>query len=547
MQSLRPLTLTLVLLFAIHFSLLGAETRTFQLTSRYLNIPISQKQPRHKLTFTTDMGETLTIDVRLAQGKADYWVWRDLSALKGKTLTLTYDQDSVGGFQQIYLDDHKKEEATFYQEANRPLFHFTTQRGWHNDPNGLLYYQGEYHLFYQYNPYERAWGNMHWGHAVSTDLVHWRELPLVMEPDHLGMIYSGSAVVDYDNTSGFGSKDHPAIVAIYTANSPEREVQCLAYSLDRGRTFTKYAGNPILDSTPRWNSHSLRDPKVFWYAPRHCWVMVLYEKDGTSIYNSPNLKQWTYQSHIVGFYECPDLIPLPLDGNARHTKWVLMGASETYMVGQFDGKKFTPETTKLLYTSGQTYAAQTIGNLQERVVQIGWGKITHPHMPFRSQMNLPTELRLITTPDGPRLTSMPVAEAETLLTPLAQWSNLTGSQANQQLKAYTHEPALHLKGILQPESIGKSVSLLLDGQPIITYDWNRNLLGGQHYSPQHLDSLQLPFELYIDKTSVEAYIDGGRRSYTLQRTPVETSGIQFEGGAMQVRGLQVSRIQTIWP
>jgi fructan beta-fructosidase len=210
-----------------------------------------------------------------------------------------------------------------YQEPFRPQFHFTPAQNWMNDPNGLVYYKGEYHLFYQYNPFGTTWGNISWGHAVSRDLVHWRHLPLAIPDAPDGYIFSGSVVVDYRNTSGFGSPGRPPMIAIYTRATHQccSQAQAIAYSLDRGRTWTKYDGNPVLDI----GSGEFRDPKVFWYAPARRWIMavVLATEHKVSFYGSANLKSWTHLSDFGpanatgGVWEVPDLFPLAVDGDAR--------------------------------------------------------------------------------------------------------------------------------------------------------------------------------------------------------------------------------------
>ncbi|KQW09130.1 glycoside hydrolase family 32 protein [Streptomyces sp. Root369] len=248
---------------------------------------------------------------------------------------------------------------TLYHEQYRPQFHFTPAQNWMNDPNGLIYYKGQYHLFFQYNPDGNTWGNMSWGHAVSTDLVHWKQLPVAIPQDDKEMIFSGSVVLDKNNTTGFGTKKNPALVAIYTSaqKATGKQEQALAYSTDGGTTWTKYAGNPVLDI----GSNNFRDPKVFWYAPTKSWLMAvaLADQHKISFYSSSDLKHWTHQSDFGpsgatgGVWECPDLFPLPVDGNPKKTKWVLAvnlnpggiagGSGAQYFVGDFDGKKFTSD------------------------------------------------------------------------------------------------------------------------------------------------------------------------------------------------------------
>ncbi|MFF7262013.1 GH32 C-terminal domain-containing protein [Streptomyces sp. NPDC008159] len=250
-------------------------------------------------------------------------------------------------------------DAPPYSETYRPQFHFTPEKNWMNDPNGLVYYKGEYHLFYQYNPSGDAWGDMSWGHAVSTDLVHWTELPLALSHDDKEMVFSGGAVVDTENTTGFGTRKNPPMVAIYTRHDKTTGVQsqALAYSTDRGRTWTKYQGNPVIDI----GSRDFRDPKVQWYAPTKSWLMTvsLSAEHKVRFYSSKNLKDWTQLSEFGpvgatgGVWECPDLFPLAVDGDTNNVKWVLVvnlnpggiagGSAAQYFIGDFDGTKFTPD------------------------------------------------------------------------------------------------------------------------------------------------------------------------------------------------------------
>ncbi|MFF9817753.1 GH32 C-terminal domain-containing protein [Streptomyces sp. NPDC014006] len=246
-----------------------------------------------------------------------------------------------------------------YAETYRPQFHFTPEKNWMNDPNGLVYYKGEYHLFYQHNPNGNSWGDMSWGHAVSTDLVHWKELPLALSHDDKEMVFSGSAVVDWNNTTGFGTKKNPPMVAIYTSayKNGGKQAQSLAYSTDRGRTWTKYQGNPVIDI----GSTEFRDPKVQWYAPTKSWLMTvsLSTEHKVRFYSSKNLRDWNQLSEFGpagatgGVWECPDLFPLAVDGDENNIKWVLVvninpggiagGSAAQYFIGDFDGRKFTAE------------------------------------------------------------------------------------------------------------------------------------------------------------------------------------------------------------
>lgn len=529
--------------------LADAAQRTIKITKQYLNFPVSHRTDRARMTFTAKGTDDLSVVIRLAPGDADYWVFKDMTAYRGKTVTITYE-GNADGLSKIYESDQPAGQEEMYREKNRPQFHFTTRRGWINDPNGLIFYDGEYHLFYQHNPYEREWENMHWGHAVSRDLVHWEELNDALYPDALGTMFSGSAVIDYENTSGFGSKKNPAMVVAYTASSANRQVQCIAYSLDRGRTFTKYEKNPVVDSKEKWNSVDTRDPRLFWYAPGNHWVMVLNERDGHSIYTSADLKEWTYQSHVTGFWECPELIELPVDGDKTRTKWVMYGASGTYMIGSFDGKRFTPEGGKYCYTTGSIYAAQTINNIPAsdgRRIQIGWGRISHPDMPFNGMMLLPTELTLQTTKEGIRLVNRPVKEVETLCHPVKAWQNLTSDEANSQLKEFYSADRLRIRTTFKL-SHATSAGFNLFGQRIIDYDMNGNTLNGRFYSPQDPTSMELTADIYVDRTSIEVFIDGGLYSYSMERRPDVNNkeGFHFWGNRIEVKSLEVFSVDSIW-
>ncbi|MDR3366196.1 MAG: glycoside hydrolase family 32 protein [Prevotellaceae bacterium] len=545
-QKILLLLVSVVLIFSAQAK---AGDISLKITKRYLNFPVSHRVERSVMTFEIDGKKERSFDIRLASGEADYWVFCDVSALKNKAVKISYLGDD-SGLEAIYQADEIAGQDSLYREANRPQLHFSPRRGWHNDPNGLIYYEGEYHLFYQHNPYERDWGNMHWGHAVSNDLVRWSELPEALYPDELGTMFSGTTVIDYSNTAGFNRSSTPAMVAVYTADSPEKQVQCIAYSLDRGRTWTKYDGNPVVDSKAKWDSKDTRDPKVFWYEPNKEWVMVLNERDGNSFYSSPNLKDWTFESHITGFWECPDLIEMPVDGDRKLTKWVMYGASGTYMIGDFDGKKFTPQAGKYCYTTGSLYAAQTIANLPPddgRHIQIGWGRIAHPGMPFNSQMLLPTELTLRSTKDGLRLFSYPVKEADKLQTLLLEKHNLTAEQANELLRPLGNTDCLRIQLTLQL-SHATDAGLNLAGQQLLKYDLNFNQVNGVFYSPEDMTSMEITADIIIDKTSVEVFIDNGAYSYSMERkkSAGKNDSFRFWGNRINIKNLKVYSMSSIY-
>ncbi len=524
--------IAILLLAFIHGRSFGQEiVREYLIEKKYLNIPVEQKQDRQRVVIREGVSDSTYDVIRIAEGKPDYWVFRDVSALKGKILKLAFSR-KVSGIDLIHQDDHFPGEDSLYKEVGRPQFHFSSRRGWNNDPNGLIYHKGEYHLFYQHNPYEVNWGNMHWGHAVSIDLLHWTELPDALFPDTLGTMFSGSAVTDKKNTSGFG-KD--ALVAIYTA-SGKKMTQNIAYSLDGGRSFRKYAGNPVLGPD--------RDPKVFWYEPQKKWVLVMYNENYNAIYDSKDLKTWTYRSKVNGFYECPEFFELSIDGNPQNRKWVMYGASGTYMIGTFDGNRFIPTSGKFMYTSGSLYAAQTYNDAPDgRRIQIGWGNIDHKGMPFNQLMLFPNELTLRTTPEGVRLFCEPIREIEKLHDKKYEWKNTGIDLVNKELSQLKGD-LYH--GILEFElDKGLGMELHYRGEPIIYFDGNYNSFNHIPFTGEKPDIQKYRVEFLIDRSSVEAYIDKGRLFLAEGLKLTNHEGLMLEGG-IKVNSFQLYTLKSIW-
>jgi fructan beta-fructosidase len=331
--------------------------------------------------------------------------------------------------------------STYYQEQYRPQFHFSPEANWMNDPNGLVFFEGEYHLFYQYYPDSTIWGPMHWGHAVSADLLHWKHLPVALYPDSLGYIFSGSAVVDSANTSGFGAEGKPPIVAIFTYHNPILEKsgsiifqnQGIAYSTDKGRTWTKYSANPVLKNP---GIRDFRDPKMFWNEKIKKWNLIMAVFDRVHIYSSPDLKKWTFESEFGmtlgahgGVWECPDLFPLKIEGSDI-TKWIMLvsinpggpnsGSATQYFTGNFDGHKFVPDevNVKWLDWGRDNYAGVTWSDIPAsdgRRIFIGWmsnWKYANvvPSKVWRSANTIPRELSLKKENGHYALLSKPVTE-----------------------------------------------------------------------------------------------------------------------------------------
>lgn len=532
--------------------------REIKIEKRYLNIPIESSQERQTMTFSSKGSEDRNFVIRLSKEQTDYWVFADMSDYIGQALSITFPEQSKG-IQEIYQSDQIKGAEHMYKEKYRPQFHYTCKRGWVNDPNGMVYFDGEFHLYYQHNPYEINWENMHWGHAVSKDLIHWEEEPVALYPDELGTMFSGSAIIDYNNDSGFQQGEEPPMFIAYTADNPDTQRQCIAYSNDRGRTFTKYDGNPVIDSKKKWNSIQLRDPKVFWHEDSKKWIMVLFEKDGHSIYNSDDLKKWEYKSHLGGFWECPELFQLAVDGNMYSKKWVMYGASGTYMIGEFDGHSFTPETDKLNYYSGKMYAAQSFNNIPEsdgRRIQVAWGLITHPEMPFRHMITFPTELTLRSTRNGVRLFSEPLGEIEKLHNKSHYWNALEVDEANEKLKLVQGD-LFHIKMKVQQKEgtafrhakEGIAFQLFKNGNALLTYSFNHNLLNGVFYGGDHIENMTMSLEILLDRTSIEIFADHGRFTIVGQLAePVNNDGFLFETGRSEVliHHMEVHELNSIW-
>lgn len=440
-------------------------------------------------------------------------------------------------------------DDVLYAETHRPQFHFTPQYNWTNDPNGLVYYEGEYHLFFQHNPKGVTWGNMTWGHAVSPDLVHWTQLDHALYPDALGTIFSGSAVVDWDNTAGFGSGEDKTLVAFYTS-AGEGEVpftQSMAYSNDRGRSWTKYEGNPVLGHIRANN----RDPKVFWHAPSGRWVMALYlDGNDYTIYGSDDLKAWERlcDLSLPGVTECPDLFELPVDGDAGETRWVYWGASGGYVLGRFDGRRFTAETEVLMAEHGPNgYAAQTWSDTPDgRRIQISWmrgGK--YPAMPFNQQMSFPVELSLRTTRQGIRLCRRPIAEIERLHRRTECWDERPLA-AGDRLVPEVEGQLWDIRLVIEPRQ-ATAWGLRIRG---IDLRWTAGKLSYQGaeaaFEPE---DGRLQLQLLVDRTSLEVFGHDGELSMSccfLPEAADEPLVLYAEGGAAHVVSLAVHELQSIW-
>lgn len=400
--------------------------KSFKVQHRYLVIPIQNKgRAKGTIQVFVDDQEVRRYKLKIATSaeKADWYAFLTIEAYRGQVARVVASRVTEEGFALVEPSDTIPGQDNFYKEPHRPQFHFTQKVGWNNDPNGMVYHNGTWHFFFQHNPVALPWGNMTWGHATSSDLLHWEQQPNKLFPGTMakGACYSGGATVDVKNTAGWGEN---TLVAFLTDT---RAGESLAYSTDGGETFTWYEGNPVV-------KHKGRDPKVIWYAYRagakplndtaeslggH-WVMVVYDEHpehgrNAAFYTSTDLKQWREQSHLPGFYECTELFELPVDGDAKNTRWVVFGADAKYAIGAFDGKAFTPEHQgKRQVHWGAYYASQTFDNPPDgRRIQMGWLRVPSPG-PYNQHFSFPHRLTLRTTTDGIRMFAKPIREIENL-------------------------------------------------------------------------------------------------------------------------------------
>jgi sucrose-6-phosphate hydrolase SacC (GH32 family) len=489
----------------------------------------------------------------------DWYTW-DVGDLADKEAVIEIVDKATGGWghinaDQIVQSDTRKVEPfkpePVYHERYRPQFHFTPMKNWTNDPNGLVFYKGEYHLFFQHNPTGINWGNMTWGHAVSPDLVHWKQLDNAIEPDRLGTIFSGSAVVDWDNTAGFQTGDEKVIVCIYTsAGNPF--TQSIAYSNDCGRTWKKYEKNPVLKHIIGGN----RDPKVFWHAPTKKWAMALYlDGDRYALFTSPNLKEWTKLSDVApsGGSECPDIFELAVDGNSKNTKWVFWAGNGNYLIGVFDGTTFTKEAGPFRFEHGNNYyAAQSYSDIPKedgRRIQIAWmagGK--YPRMPFNQQMSFPSVLTLRTFPEGIRMCRQPVKEIENIHGKQHTWNNLTLKAGDNPLKDISGD-LFDIRAEFEPgEAV--EVSFTIRGTPVV-YDVKKKLVIflGKTANLEPVDG-KVKLQILVDRSSIEVIGNDGKMSMSSCFLPPSDNkklALGAKGGTAQVKSLEVWELKSAWP
>lgn len=422
-----------------------------------------------------------------------------------------------------------------YDQALRPQFHFTSLKNWHNDPNGMVWYDGEYHLYFQHNPKGIEWGNMTWGHAVSTDMIHWKQLPHAIMPYGGGTIYSGTAAVDQNNCLGKQTGNIKTLVAVFTF-AKEPFYQAAAYSTDKGRTYHLLNnGGPVVPN--QGFNKGERDPKIFWHKASNKWVMVLWvkrgNKEGTAeeklgkvrFFISDNLTDWTVASDLdrEWVFECMDFVELPVDGNLNHKKWLIYDASFDYEIGDFDGKTFTSDKKSYPGDFGKNfYAAQTFNNSPDsRTVMIGWmnqgngSAFVKAGMPFNQQMSFPSTLELRTTPEGIRLYRWPIKEIEKLYTKTYKIKNLSVEDANRKLAGIKAE-LIDLSVEFEPKN---TVLISIRGAEI-TYDAEKERFsyGINHVAAPAING-KVKLRVLLDRTSLELFANKGAAVATFYMVP----------------------------
>lgn len=560
---------------------------SLDVTEDYLLLPIQDDAPEGKICVVKDNEQKGTLmNVRLACERVDSYVPFVLSAYKGQHISI-----EIQGVPETALCWKELKLSGSFDMANkesfRPVYHHTPAYGWMNDPNGMFYKDGVYHLYFQYNPYGSVWGNMHWGHSTSTDLMHWKFEGCAIVPDAWGAIFSGSCVVDHENTAGFGKE---AVVAFYTSakSTPwgDIQMQSMAYSLDNGKTFTKYEGNPILTSSEK----DFRDPKVFWYAPGKHWVMILAVGQHMEIYSSVNLKEWKKESEFGamqgahgGVWECPDLVEIPVEGT-REKKWVLIcnlnpggpfgGSAAQYFVGSFDGKKFvneSPTQTKWMDWGKDNYATVTWNNAPDgRCIALGWMSNWQyannvPTRQYRSANTLARDLTLYREGQELYLKSTPSVEVKKARGKKVSIPSFKVSEKHEIVNLFEEKQgAYEVEIVIQNAGASKIAFCLLNdkGEKVsMYYDLNRKQFvmdrsesGTVDFSkdfpavtvaPVNVDK-ELTLRLFVDRSSIEAFGEDGKFVMTnlvFPSQPYVKMCFEADKNGYAVKSLNVYKLQ----
>ena len=562
---------------------LGDNHSIVQLKSgkKYLLLPIEESAPEAHINIVENQKSVFNLNARLSINNIDYYVPYDLTGLDVKALTIDIANinDSALCWRSFELAN---EFDTSNREIYRPVYHFTPPYGWMNDPNGMVYKDGTYHLYYQYNPYGSMWSNMHWGHATSTDLVSWSHQPVAIVPDDLGAIFSGSCVVDKNNTSGFGDD---AIVAIYTS-AGESQTQSIAYSLDNGQSFIKYEGNPVLTS----EAIDFRDPKVMWYEPTQQWIMSLAVGQEMQFFSSPNLIDWTFESSFGeghgahgGVWECPDLIEVPVEGS-DDKEWVLLcninpggpfgGSATQYFIGTFDGKTFInkyPGVTKWMDYGKDHYATVTWNNAPDnRHIGIAWMSNWQyanqaPTKQFRSANSVPRDLTLVNKDGDLILKSSPSPELGILRKEVSETRSFTVNKDYNIDKLLDQNDGLYEIVMTIKNKDAEFIGFRLFNTQGEEVDFCYNLVEG-NFSMDRTKSGEILFSedfpaitvaptgksdeinlrIFADKSSLELFMNDGEYVMTnliFPSAPYNRASFYAKGGTYKVTSFKVYQLE----
>ena len=546
--------------------------RRFRAEHRFLNLPVGLRSPFREIQLTGG-GRTLASNtVSLATGDPDFWVPVDLSAWKGMDLTLRMEElDDAAAppaadlLAAVRIGDRVVGCDDLYREPGRPLLHYSPRRGASSDANGLVWYDGEWHLHYQHVPCNVTPGNSNcnwgWGHAVSRDLVTWEELPDTLWPDERGVAVSGSCVVDHHNSSGLGSAGRPPMVIFYTAYGGSNRLShgrsvdvCIVYSTDRGRTWRPYDGNPVIRNIDRGN----RDAKVFWYRRGRHWVMVLYiHNDVHFILTSADLLHWQFQSQVNGMHECPELFELPVQDEPGTSRWVFFGASCDYYLGTFDGTRFVPETDiiRFKYTDGSLYASQTFNDAPDgRRILVAKGQVSGLNPMLNSLITFPIELTLRRTNEGLRIHQNPVAELASLRTATVTVPDGTMVSDDTPLEVRPAGRLLDIEleltpagaGALTLEILGKEIRLDLRAMEL---QFHEALEDNDVRAPLEPVDGRLDLRLLVDTIFLEIFSARGRYYTPVRCAFPEAAGavlLRAAGGAVRVDRMRVHEMRSIW-
>ncbi|MDO5580122.1 MAG: hypothetical protein Q4G69_03230 [Planctomycetia bacterium] len=532
------------------------NAREITVQKKFLQFPVKSGAPQRWVRVEENGNVLREFIIELASDKNDvsFYAPLEVGQWTGKKIRLI-DEKSDGkenGLDLVRQSDRLYDEPV-HAEKYRPQFHFAPPRGWTNDPNGLVFYKGTYHLFYQHNPFGVKWNNMSWGHAVSPDLFHWTDCPDAMLPDPLGSIFSGSAVVDWNNTSGLKKGNQDPLLAFFTYNGPSMRYglpasQGLAYSLDAGKSWTKYANNPIIPNIIGGN----RDPKVFRYEPGNKWILALYmDKTDYALFESKNLIDWKKICDIKesGSAECPDMFELAVDGNTQNKKWVFWGGNGKYSIGSFDGTNYIRETEALpFYWGGDDYAAQSYSDTPGRRIQFSWMRGgVYPNMPFNQQFTVPRELTLRSTPKGIRLAGLPVKELDSLRDQSLDLRDLSFS-GKKSIPIFDHE-LLNLSMVIDPGN-AKSIELSIRDQKIILLPEKEEMIYAGINAPLPILKGKCELRIVLDRMSIELFAGQGLSQAAKCIVPVE--GAHFPNldvnasGKICIDSLKVHSLKSVW-